>query len=85
MGKGKEMWKKDSYNQILVSIKGQPPLIKVNLNGKDVVEFQDESKDGEFRVPEEGFIGVQVHPGESWGQGNRIYFREIWIKPLLEK
>lgn len=79
---GKEIWKKDSYNQVLVSIKGQPPFIKVNINGKDMIEFQDESKDGKYRVPEEGFIGVQVHPGESWGKGNRIYFREIWVKPL---
>jgi hypothetical protein len=76
----KELWKKDSYNRVLISIKDQPPVIKVNINGKDVVEFQDELIDGEYRVPEEGFIGVQVHPGESWGKGNRIYFKEIWVK-----
>jgi hypothetical protein len=80
----KEMWKKDSYNQVSISIKGQPPLIKVNINGKDVVEFKDQLVDGKYRVPEEGFIGVQVHPGESWGQGNRIYFRKIMVKPILE-
>jgi len=78
---GKEIWKKDSYNQVLISIKGQPPLIKVNINGKDLFEFQDKFLDGEFRVPEQGFIGVQVHPGESWGKGNHIYFRKLMVKP----
>jgi len=79
----KELWKKDDYNQILVSIKGQPPIIKVSLNGKEVVEFKDEMKDGRYRVPDEGFIGVQVHPGESWGKGNHVYFRKIMVKPLV--
>ncbi|MBD3414726.1 MAG: DUF1080 domain-containing protein [Candidatus Aminicenantes bacterium] len=78
----KDLWKKDSYNQIWVRIHGQPPFIQVKLNGTDVVKFTDETAEGKFRVPEEGFIGVQVHPGESWGQGNHIYFREIWIKNL---
>jgi hypothetical protein len=80
----KEQWKQDDFNQILVSIKGQPPLINVSLNGKEVVAFKDEMKDGKYRVPEEGFIGVQVHPGESWGKGNHIYFRKIMVKPIDE-
>jgi hypothetical protein len=49
-----------------------------------VVEFKDEMKDGKYRVPDEGFIGVQVHPGESWGKGNHIYFRKIMVKSLYE-
>jgi len=79
---GKEIWNNDSYNQVWIRIQDQPPLIKVTINGEDVVEFKDELMEGKARVPEQGFVGVQVHPGESWGQGNRIYFREIWIKPI---
>jgi hypothetical protein len=78
----KDLWRKDSYNQIWVCIQGQPPRVEVRINGTDVVKFTDETVEGKFRVPEEGFIGVQVHPGESWGLGNHIYFREIWVKTL---
>lgn len=79
---GQSLWKKDEFNSLFIRITGQPARILVRLNGENIVDFTDTSVDGKFRVPESGFIGIQVHPGASWGKGNKVYFRKLLLKPL---
>ncbi len=80
--RGKELWKKGEYNTVRARIENQPPSIKVWLNGTQLVDYTDTKVNGKFRVPESGFIGIQVHPGLSWGKGNKVYFRKIMVKEL---
>jgi hypothetical protein len=49
------------------------------------VDFLDELRDGQPRVPETGHVGIQVHPGASWGEGNKVYFRRLAIKPIVSQ
>jgi hypothetical protein len=79
---GMDLWKADEFNRVRVKIWGQPAHIQVWINGKDVVDFQDSLVDGKPRVPESGFIGIQVHGGSSWKKGNKVYFRKLLVRPL---
>jgi len=79
---GERLWLAEEYNTVRVRIKGQPAHIQVWLNGQELVDFQDELVEGKPRVPDSGFVGIQVHPGSSWGEGNKVYFRRLEIKPL---
>ena len=79
---GTELWKKGEYNTVRARIEDQPPHIQVWLNGDKIMDYQDTLNDGKVRVPETGFFGIQVHPGASWGKGNKVYFRKILIREL---
>ena len=80
--KGIEQWKKDEFNKIRIRIDGNPPYIWAWINGVRSVDYADTLTDGGYRVPKSGFIGLQVHPGESWGEDKKVYFRNIMIKEL---
>lgn len=79
---GMGLWKKGEYNSVRVRIKGQPPSIRVWINDVSLVDYTDILVDGEPRVPPNGYVGIQVHPGPSWGQGKKVYFRRILLKPI---
>jgi hypothetical protein len=79
---GKDLWKPDDFNTVRVRIEGQPAHIQVWINGNALIDFHDELKDGQPRVPASGHVGIQVHPGASWGKGNKVYFRRLAIRPL---
>lgn len=79
---GKYLWKDGQYNVMRTRIEGQPPRIMVWINGSMVMDYTDNLVDGEPKVPESGVFGIQVHPGESWGKGNKVRFRKIMIKEL---
>jgi len=79
---GKDLWIKDEFNTVRARIEGQPARIQVWLNGTALVDFMDTKVDGAYRVPDSGHVGIQVHPGSSWGKGCRVYFRKILIKPF---
>jgi hypothetical protein len=81
---GQSYWKKGAYNRVRTRIQGQPPRIQAWINGHQVLDYSDQLLDGKPRVPASGYFGVQVHPGSSWGEGNKIYFRKILIKRLDE-
>lgn len=82
---GKDLWKPDEFNTVRVRIEGQPAHIQVWINGTALVDFLDELRDGQPRVPETGHVGIQVHPGASWGEGNKVYFRRLAIKPIVSQ
>ena len=79
---GEKLWKKADWNIVRVRIQGQAPRIQVEINGTALVDFTDTPLEEGFRVPAEGFIGIQVHPGSSWGEGCKVYFRKLLVKPL---
>lgn len=79
---GVDLWKKDDYNSVMARIEGQPPRIQAWINNTLVVDYQDSLVNDEYRVPETGFIGIQIHPGKSWGKSNKVYFRCITVKEL---
>jgi hypothetical protein len=79
---GINLWKKDDYNIVRAQIQGQPPRIQAWINETKVVDYTDTLLSGKPRVPETGFVGIQVHPGDSWGKGNKVYFRKIEIKEI---
>jgi len=79
---GEKLWRRGEYNTVRARIEGQPAHIQVWINGTKLVDFTDTKVDGKFRVPETGYFGIQVHPGSSWGKGNKVYFRKILIKEL---
>jgi hypothetical protein len=79
---GKDFWRANEFNAVHMRIQGQPPRIEAWINGAKTVDFTDSQVEGEFRVPHEGFFGIQVHGGSSWGRGNRVYFRRLLIKEL---
>ncbi len=80
---GKDLWKAEEFNAVRARIKGQPPHIEAWINGTKVVDFQDSLVDGKARVPTEGAVGIQVHPGGSMERGNKVTCRKIMIKTLM--
>ena len=78
---GIKAYQKDQWNDGEVRIEGDPARIRFWLNGQLVTDYQHtwETTEG---VPSSGTIGLQIHPGESWGAGNKARFRHIRIKPL---
>jgi len=79
---GKDLWKNDAFNTVRARIEGQPPRIQVWINGSKTIDFIDSKIEDRDRVPPEGFFGIQVHGGSSWGKGNRVYFRRLLIKEI---
>lgn len=75
-------WNPNDYNRMLVRVEGPVPRIQVWLNGTKITDFQDWEVDGEPRFPHSGPIGIQVHPGESWGPGSKVAFRKLMVKEL---
>ena len=73
-------WEKDDWNLLRAIIKGQPPRIQVWLNGKQLVDFTDAKK----RLPDEGFIGVQIHGGGNW-RGKMTRFRNFRVRVIEEQ
>jgi hypothetical protein len=82
---GIKAFKQKQWNDVKVRIEGEPSRIRFWLNGKLVTDFQH-TKETTSGVPEEGYIGLQVHPAVpthiNWKEGNRIRYRNIRIKEL---
>jgi hypothetical protein len=70
-----------AWNDLRVRIEGEPSRIQFWVNGELVTDFQhtEETTQG---VPRRGYIGLQVHPGESYEAGKKVRFRNIQIRPL---
>jgi hypothetical protein len=79
---GIDLWKGDDFNTVRVKISGQPAHIQVWINGTALVDYHDTLVEGKPRVPESGFIGIQVHGGASWKKGNKVYFRKLLVRPV---
>ena len=76
-----ERFKKGKWNDLKVRIEGHPARIQFWLNGEKVTNFNHTEKTIEG-VPEQGYIGLQVHGGDNYKVGNKVRFRNIKIKEL---
>ncbi len=80
---GFSYWDPSDFNPVRVRIEGQPPRIQVWIRDQLITDFQDQLIDGKTRFPEvKGHLAIQVHPGESWGPGSKVAFRNLKIKEL---
>ena len=79
--KGRELFKKNAWNDMKVRIEGQPAHIQVWLNGEKITDFQHTEATSKG-APATGAIGLQVHPGENYEAGNKVRFRNIQVRPL---
>jgi hypothetical protein len=78
-------WNPNRFNPVRVRIEGQPPRVQVWIRDKQLMDFQDTPVDGKPRFEHSGGVGIQVHGGESWGEGSRVTFRNLMIKELHSK
>lgn len=78
---GKQFFKQGEWNKVRVQIEGEPASILFWLNDELVTDFQHTAETTQG-VPAEGFIAIQVHPGERWKEGNKVRFRNIRVKEL---
>lgn len=77
----KEKFKRGEWNDLRARIEGHPAHIQFWLNGEKVTDFQhtEETSRG---APERGYLGVQVHGGDTYEEGKKVRFRNIMIKEL---
>ena len=75
-------WNPNEYNPVRVRIEGNPPRIQVWVRGTKVTDYQDTYVESKPRFTDTGSIGIQIHPGESWGKGSKVSFRKIMVKEL---
>ena len=78
----KKLWKAGEFNALRARITGQPPHIEGWLNGTKIVDYQDTKHEGNNRVPDTGFIGIQVHPVSGDGIINNVHYRNLMVKEL---
>ena len=78
---GAKHFRSGEWNDVEIRIEGEPSRIQFRLNGELVTDFQhtEETTKG---VPREGYIALQVHPGDDWVEGNKARFRNIRIRTL---
>ena len=79
---GLSHWNPYEYNKMLVRIENNPPRIQVWVNGEKINDYQDLFYDNKPAFPDSGHVGIQVHAGESWGQGSKVAFRNLMIREL---
>jgi len=75
-------WDPNEYNPVRVRIEGAIPRIQVWIRDHRVMDYQDTPVEGRPRFPRAGPVGIQVHPGQSWGKGSKVSFRNLMIKEL---
>jgi len=78
-------WNPNQFNPVRVRIEGQSPRIQIWIRDTQVTDFQDTLVDGKPRFERSGSVGIQVHGGESWGEGSKVTFRNLMIKELNPK
>ena len=79
---GLSHWNPYEFNKVLVRIENNPPRMQVWVNGAKIQDYQDLYYNDKPAFPDSGSVGIQVHPGESWGEGSRVEFKNLMIKEL---
>ena len=87
-----EAWKVDDWNRIKIRCIGEGvfPIIEVWVNDLKVCRFNAATTtqpkfDREKAKPQvrpRGSIGLQVHRGNGWPKGARVFWKDIRIRPL---
>jgi len=76
---GVNYFKKDDWNNITITCRGEPARIRVLLNGTVITDFQhtEQTTSG---IPETGTICLQVHPGGQGHEESKARFRNIFVR-----
>jgi lysophospholipase L1-like esterase len=73
------------WNDVIVSVEGEPARLRMWLNGVLITDFQHTPQSTKG-VPAQGRIGLQVHPDVpnliTWKPGNTVRFRNIRLHRL---
>jgi len=77
----KDVWKKDDWNDLRVTIRGNPPVIKTYLNGKAMTTFKAEGADLDEPPPARGPIALKVSGPETCFN-HRLYVRRVRVRRL---
>lgn len=75
------MFKRDEWNAVRIVCLGEPPLIRVWLNGTLITDFQH-TPESTAGVPAKGGIALQVHPGGEGFDASKAMFRNILIREI---
>ncbi|MEZ5941709.1 MAG: DUF1080 domain-containing protein [Planctomycetaceae bacterium] len=88
-----KVWKTDDWNRMRIRCTGDElPVIETWVNDLKVCRFNaaatahpqfvaDRAK--EVTLPS-GSIGLQVHGGQNWRAGDRVYWKELRVRKLAE-
>jgi len=77
----KDAWKKDDWNDVRITIEGQPPVIRTFLGGKPMATFEAKGLDLDDPPPAEGPIALKITGPES-SFNHRVYFRHLRVQPM---
>src|SRR5436309_2526823 len=72
-----EFWKHGEWNELKARITGNPPKLTTWIKGVKFIEYTDTKK----RLPDSGFIGLQVHGGGDFTK-QFVRYRNIRVKEL---
>lgn len=72
-----EFWKHGEWNELKARITGNPPTITTWIKGVKFMEYTDTKN----RLPDRGFIGLQVHGGGDYTK-QFVRYRNIKVKEL---
>jgi hypothetical protein len=73
----KAFWNPNEWNELRVRMTANPPTITTWIKGVKFMHYVDREK----RLPDDGFIALQVHGGGDWTK-KFVRYRNIKIKEL---
>ena len=77
----KDVWEKDDWNDLRVTIRGNPPVIETYLNGKAMTTFKAEGVELDEPPPERGPIALKISGPEACFN-HRIHVRHVRVRRL---
>ena len=75
-------WNYKNFNEIRARIVGNPPTIKVWVNGVYITRFRDDQVRTQLDVDGKGSVGIQVHGGKDWPNGWIVRYRNVQVRRL---
>lgn len=88
------VWKPNDWNRLRIRCAGSElPVIETWVNDLKVCRFNAASTThpkfardrAKAAVQRSGSIGLQVHGGKNWKTGDRVYWRDVRIRRIMEK
>jgi len=75
------VWKKDDWNDLRVTVRGQPPVVRTWVNGKPMMTLEAKDLKLDEPPPARGAIGLKI-AGPEASFNHRVFFRYIRVRPL---
>lgn len=88
-------WKTDDWNRMRIRCTGEGlfPVIEVWVNDLKICRFDSaktthpgfDREKAKKVLNKKGSIGLQVHKGNAWPKGARVFWKDVKVKPLGKK